>query len=426
MEIIFTPFSLIITIIATIFIFTIINLILIKRYAPGRKDELAASHLEELFKSYTAEYRNDQREFMKYLSGEIRESSRFTNDQLASKFDSFYKAQRNELVNFRERLDLSSKNLENQFTRLEKLVTHHLEEIRKSNEAKLEEMRVVVDEKLTATLENRLGSSFKQVSERLEEVHKGLGEMQNLATGVGDLKKVLTNVKTRGTWGEIQLKNLVEQILSPGQYEYNYEVLPGSGKRVELAITFPGREDNSKIFLPVDSKFPLEDYYKLSDPDNPVTPVEKQQLLKAIETRIKLEAKQIREKYIHPGITTDFAVMFLPVEGFYAEVLNIPGLPELLQTQYKIVIAGPTTFAAILNSFQLGFRTLAIEKRSGEVWKLLSNVKSEFFKFGDLLEKTQQKLDQASKSIGDASRKTRTISRHLDKVEEYNNNKLES
>lgn len=400
------------------------TLILIKLFGKEKnEDSQLFGQIEKKLDDYSSESRKEQREFIKFISSELRESSRFIGEQMAQKLDELYKTQKIELNNFREVVTNLSTNMEKRTSSLEEKIEKNLSVMRQSNEKKLEEMRNTVDEKLTSTLEKRLGESFKQVSDRLEQVHKGLGEMQNLASGVGDLKKVLSNVKTRGTWGEIQLKNLIEQILIPGQYEYNYEIIPGSGKRVELVILLPGTEENRQIYLPVDSKFPMEDYYKLNS-DTVNNQIERQKLIKSIEQRIKVEAKTIQTKYIHNGITTDFAIMFLPIEGFYAEVLSIPGLSEILQTDYRIIIAGPTTFAAILNSLRLGFKTLAIEKRSSEVWKLLGVVKSEFGKFGDILDKTQLKLDQASKTIGDASRKTRTITQKLDKVEEFKIDRL--
>lgn len=250
--------------------------------------------------------------------------------------------------------------------------------IRIENSVALESMRATVDERLHATLEQRLGDSFKQVSERLELVHRGLGEMQSLATGVGDLRKVLTNVKTRGTWGEVQLGNLLDQILTAEQYSTNVVTKPGSGARVEFAIRFPGRSESGCLWLPIDAKFPLEDYQRLVDAQERVDVEAVDEAGKALEVRIKSEARSIREKYIEPPYTTDFAVLYLPIEGLYAEVLRRPGLADTIQREYKIVLCGPTTLAAMLNSFQMGFRTLAIEKRSSEVWAVLGTVKAEF------------------------------------------------
>ena len=303
---------------------------------------------------------------------------------------------------------------------MQEKVESQLKEIQDKNEKKLEEMRLTVDEKLHATLEKRLGESFKLVSERLEQVYKGLGDMQELARGVGDLKNVLTNVKTRGGWGEIQLENLIDQILTREQYEKNVITKKGSSERVEIAIKLPGRDtiNNEPVWLPVDAKFPVEDYQRLLEAQDLANSAAIIEAGKAIEVRIRGEAKKIAEKYVDPPNTTDFAIMFLPIEGLYAEVLRRPGLAESLQREYRVVVSGPTTLAALLNSLQMGFRTLAIEKRSSEVWKVLSIVKTEFGKFGDILEKTQEKLKQASDTIDTAKVRSRAIERQLRDVQE--------
>lgn len=310
------------------------------------------------------------------------------------------------------------------FDKLQEKVGTQLKEIQDKNEKKLEEMRQTVDEKLHATLEKRLGESFKLVSDRLEQVYKGLGDMQELARGVGDLKNVLTNVKTRGGWGEIQLENLIDQILTQEQYEKNVSTKKGSNDKVEIAIKLPGRDlsKSELVWLPIDAKFPVEDYQRLIDAQDLANIAAINEANKAIENRIKGEAKKIAEKYLDPPHTTDFAIMFLPVEGLYAEVLRRPGLAEMLQREYRVVVSGPTTLAALLNSLQMGFKTLAIEKRSSEVWKILSSVKNEFGKFGDLLDKTQKKLQEASNTIDDASKATRKIEKQLNKVEELPSN----
>ena len=278
-------------------------------------------------------------------------------------------------------------------------------------------MRETVDEKLHSTLEKRLGESFKMVSERLEKVHAGLGEMQSLASGVGDLKKVLTNVKTRGTWGEIQLGNLLEQMLTVDQYERNVVTKQGSRDPVEFAVKLPGR-DGKVVYIPIDAKFPKEDYERLllAQDEGNVPLIE--ELGKVIENKIKMEAKKIRDKYIDPPHTTDFAIMYLPIEGLFAEVLRRPGLHEQLQRDFRISIAGPTTITAHLNALQMGFRTLAVEKRASEVWQLLGAVRNEFVKFGDILDKTHTRLKQASEEIELATRKSRTIERKLKDVQE--------
>ncbi len=299
------------------------------------------------------------------------------------------------------------------------MVERKLENIQKDNSEKLEKMRLTVDEKLHETLEKRLGDSFKLVSQRLELVHKGLGEMQTLASGVGDLKKVLQNVKTRGTWGEVQLGNLLDQFMTPEQYEKNVATKQGSNDRVEFAIKIPCKDDHVKnLWLPIDAKFPLEDFQSLMEAEEKGDMAGAERLSKALELRIKSESRDIKDKYLDPPHTTDFGILFLPIESLYAEVLRRPGLSDMLQREYKVILTGPTTIAAILNSLQMGFRTLAIEKRSSEVWSVLGAVKSEFGKFGEILEKTQKKLQEASHSIETASSKTRNIERKLSKVQE--------
>ena len=297
-------------------------------------------------------------------------------------------------------------------------VEQKLDALRVDNSQKLEQMRATVDEKLQTTLEKRLGESFKLVSDRLEQVHKGLGEMQSLATGVGDLKKVLTNIKTRGTWGEVQLENLLEQMLTPAQYERNVATRPGRSERVEFAIRLPGRGDGREPFwLPIDAKFPLEDFQRLQDAQDRADPAGVESFGKALEERIRKQAKDIHDKYVEPPYTTDFALLYLPVESLYAEVLRRPGLADIVQRESQVTLAGPTTLAAILNSLQMGFRTLAIEQRSGEVWKLLAAVKTDFVRFGDLLAKTKKQLDSVSNTLGDAEVRTRSIERKLRGVE---------
>jgi DNA recombination protein RmuC len=289
--------------------------------------------------------------------------------------------------------------------------------IQQDNAAKLEQMRATVDEKLQSTLETRLGQSFQLVSERLEAVQRGLGEMQSLATGVGDLKRVLTNVKTRGILGEVQLGSLLEQMLTAEQYESNVVTVPGSSERVEFAIRMPGQGEGEHILLPVDAKFPMEDYQRLLEAQE-AADIEAAAIAgRALEVRVREEAKRIKGKYIAPPHTTDFAVLFLPTEGLFAEVIRRPGLFELLQREHRVTVAGPTTLSALLNSLQMGFRTLAIAKRSSEVWALLGAVKNEFGKFGVVLEKTRKQLDTVRNSIDNAGQRTRAIERKLRGVE---------
>jgi DNA recombination protein RmuC len=291
------------------------------------------------------------------------------------------------------------------------------EAIRKDNVEQLERMRATVDEKLQATLETRLGESFKQVADRLEQVHKGLGEMQTLAAGVGDLKRVLTNVKTRGTWGEVQLSALLEQMLTADQFARNVATRPGSRQNVEFAIRLPGREAGGQVWLPIDAKFPVEDYERLMQAADRADPQAVEEASKALETRLRNEGRTIQEKYIEPPGTTDFAIMYLPTEGLYAEALRRPGLAEYLQRECRITIAGPTTLAAILNSLQMGFRTLAIEKQSSEVWRVLGAVKTEFGKFGEVLAATKRQLQSVTNSIDQAETRSRQMERKLKDVE---------
>ena len=290
--------------------------------------------------------------------------------------------------------------------------------LQEGNEKKLEQMRATVDEKLHATLEQRLGESFKQVADRLEQVHKGLGEMQTLARDVGSLNRVLTNVKTRGIFGEVQLAGLLEQVFTAEQYATNVATVPGSNDRVEFAVRLPGqRDDGLPLWLPIDAKFPREDYERLLDAHERADAPGVEAAAKAIEARLRLEARSIRDKYVAPPHTTDFAILFVPTEGLYAEALRRPGLLESLQREFKVMLAGPTTLLATLTSLQMGFRTLALEKRSAEVWEVLGAVKTEFGKFGDVLAKTRKKLEEATNTIDQAQTRTNVMTRALKAVE---------
>ena len=307
---------------------------------------------------------------------------------------------------------------ENKIEALRLIIDEKLKQIHEDNARQLDRMRETVDEKLHNTLETRLGEAFKQVSERLEQVQKGLGEMQSLATGVGDLKKVLMNVKTKGVLGEYQLGAILEQILTPAQYDQNIKTKNGSSDHVEFAVKIPSKEDSAKnLWLPIDAKFPSEDYTRLMNAYEIGDVAEIEASTKSLKTRIEKFAKDINAKYIDPPNTTDFAIMFLPFEGLFAEILRIPGLFESIQRDYKITITGPTTISAFLNSLQMGFRTLAIQQRSGEVWKVLGEVKTAFGRFGDTLEAVRRRLDQATISVDDAQKKTRTLSNKLRAVE---------
>ncbi|MDB5166699.1 MAG: RmuC-domain protein [Candidatus Saccharibacteria bacterium] len=313
--------------------------------------------------------------------------------------------------------DLRDKN-DAKLELIRKTVETRLESLQKDNADKLEKMRETVDEKLQSTLEKRLGQSFKLVSERLEHVQRGLGEMQGLATDVSDFKRVLTNVKTRGTWGEVQLESLLEQVFIKDHYVKQVMLTEGSRDAVDFAIKLPDKSSKDNfIYLPIDAKFPLEDYQRLVSAQEKGEAAEAELAAKALMTRIKLEAKSIKEKYIVPPRTTDFAVLYVPTEGLYGEILRTPGLFETLQSTYRVTVAGPTTIAAILSSYQLGFRTLAIAERTSEVWETLTVVKGEFGKFGDLLDKTKEKLVQATNTIDLASRKSRTLEGKLNKAQ---------
>jgi DNA recombination protein RmuC len=341
-------------------------------------------------------------------------------DSLLKRMSEIAGLQKNQLEIFAGQLKNLTASNEGRMDKLRESVEERLRRIQEDNARKLEQIRLTVDEKLHDTLEKRLGESFKLVSERLELVQRGLGEMQTLAAGVGDLKKVLSNVKTRGTFGEIQLASLLEQVLASGQYESNVETRKGSGQRVEFALKLPGRDGtpDGSVWLPLDAKFPQEDYLRLVEAQESGDVLLAGEAGKQLDRAVRLMAADIRDKYLDPPHTTDFGVMFLPTEGLYAEVLRRPGLFEALQRDFKVMIAGPTTLAALLNSLQMGFRTLAIEKRSAEVWNLLGAVRTEFSKFGQVLEKTSKKLQEAGNHIDAAAVRSRSIEKKLKGVQE--------
>jgi DNA recombination protein RmuC len=344
-----------------------------------------------------------------------------SGDSLQANMANIAGLQKDQLEAFTVRLGRLTESNENRLDALRNVIDGKLKQIQEDNAKQLEQMRATVDEKLQGTLEKRLGESFKQVSERLELVHKGLGEMQSLATGVGDLKRVLTNVKTRGVWGEIQLETLLEQILTPDQFERNVHTKENSAESVEFAVKLPGRgeqDGREVVWLPIDAKFPMEDYQRLVDAQEISDPASAEQAGKMLSATIKNCAKTICEKYLNPPATTDFGIMFLPTEGLYAEVIRRTWLVETLQRECRVIVAGPTTLAALLNSLQMGFRTLAIQKRSSEVWKILGAVKTEFGKFGITLDGVKKKLDQAANTMDDAAKRSRAIERRLRNVEE--------
>jgi DNA recombination protein RmuC len=349
-------------------------------------------------------------------------------DQLKTSTDSFAHAQAQRLSETNAEMKALREGLE---ARLDSLTTANgerqellrqtladsLDQLRKDNDAKLEQMRLTVDEKLQGTLEKRLGESFQIVSERLEAVHKGLGEMQSLATGVGDLKRVLTNVKSRGGWGEVQLGMLLEDMLTPEQYAANVAIEPGSAERVEYAVRLPGKGDGAPVYLPIDAKFPHEDYDRLLAAQELGGADEIERAATALERAVRLQAKTISAKYVHPPHSTDFAIMYLPTEGLFAEVIRRPGLMMDLQHACRVMVTGPTTLAAILNSLQMGFRTVAIERRSSEVWQVLAAAKAEFRKYGDVWDRLGKQLATAQNTVSEAGKRTRAVERRLRDVE---------
>jgi len=378
---------------AVIAVILLIVLLMRPRGDPGLREKLDA-------------LRNDSERVERAL----REEQRAARTELAETLDR---------MGGQLRLSLSALTADNQqrLAEVRGTLDAQLKSLQKDNATQLEKMREVVDEKLQKTLETRLSSSFRQIAERLEAVQRGLGEMQSLATGVGDLKRVLSNVKTRGTFGEVRLGALLEQVLTPEQYAANVATVPGSDERVEYAIRLPGADRDTQVWLPIDAKFPVEDYQRLLDAQEQADGEAANAAAAALQRRVEVEAKTIREKYVSSPHTTDFALLFLPTEGLYAEVIRRPGLFEKLQRDHHVTVAGPTTLAAILNALQMGFRTLAIEHRSSEVWQILGAVKTEFGKFGDVLDKVKKKLDEAGKHIDATGARTRAIERRLRGVE---------
>lgn len=370
----------------------------------------------EEFKRLEQTIRNEQSALRQELSSSTQMSVKNLGDMIAASQNAYAISQSKSLAQLEERLKTFSLTNEQQLDNIRHSVENRLNYIQEDNNKKLEEMRKTVDERLQQSLEEKMNRSFSLVNERLEQVYKGLGEMQSLAVGVGDLKKVLSNVKTRGILGEIQLSAILSEILSPEQYEENVATKKGSKNVVEFAVKLPS-DDDKFIYLPIDSKFPGDTYAALRDAIDEGDKIKIDLAAKALITRIKSEAKDIHDKYIDPPYTTEFAIMFLPFEGLYSEAVN-RGLVEILQRDYKVNIAGPSTMAALLNSLQMGFKTLAVQKRSAEVWEILGAVKQEFDKFGDVLEATQQRLDQANKELDKlVGVRTRQIQRKLKDVQ---------
>ena len=358
------------------------------------------------------------REELRQGRAESAQKAREQRDEISKSLGNLSDLQRNQLDAMRNQILETGKNNAESLEKIRQTFDTRVKEMQDSNEKKLDQMRQTVDEKLQTTLEKRLGESFKLVSERLEAVQRGLGEMQNLATGVGDLKRVLTNVKTRGTWAEVQLGNLLEQMLVPSQFARNVKTRDDSNDLIEYAVKLPGssQDPGNPVWLPIDSKFPQEDYLRLQEAAESGDPDAVQKTTEALAKTIRIEGERI-SKYLNPPKTTDFAIMFLPTEGLYAEVVRHPSLSDDLQRKFNIVVAGPTTLAALLNSFAMGFRTLAISEQSAEVWKVLGAVKTEFGKFGGILTKVKKQLDTASKSIDQTEMRAKAMERTLRGVE---------
>ncbi len=388
---------------------------LILRKVSARGGEKA----EDIIRQEIRASRDEAMQSARSLREEVTAAQKNANDTVMKVMGEMNKSQRDSLAAIEQRVMGMSDTNEARLGGLRDTLDSKMKALQESNDRKLDQIRQTVDEKLQSTLEKRLGESFKIVSERLEAVQRGLGEMQNLATGVGDLKRVLTNVKARGTWGEVQLGAILEQLLTPDQYEKNVKVRPSSGEVVEFAIRLPGTgsEASANVWLPIDAKFPQEDYQRLVQASEAADTNAVEQSLKALTRAIENSARDISEKYIEPPATTDFAILFLPTEGLYAEALRQPGLLEKLQDTYRVVVAGPTTLSAILNSLRMGFRTLAIEKRSSEVWQVLAAVKTEFGKFGEVLDKVKKQLETASGTIEQTGTRTRAMERKLREVE---------
>ncbi len=409
-----------------IFILTGINLILLAillwHHMRNSSQQKFDAQWQETVNRFQQRISKDIYNVQELVSQNFYHSRKETNDRLKSFEDSLLKrlhetmtSQSRQFNQITQQMDKLLNQNEKRMDKISQLVGTNLEKIQKDTNDKLEKMRLTVDEKLHKTLEDRLGETFKIVSERLEIVHRGLGEMRQLASGIGDLKKVLTNVKTRGVVGEIQLENLLQDMFSPEQYQKNVKVNPNQNYHVEFALKLPGHDDRP-VWIPIDAKFPIEDYRQILDYDGN-SQQEFVTLKRQFARKILSFADDIKRKYIAPPCTTNFAIMFLPIEGLYAEVLKDTALFEKLRKNYNILPAGPTTLAAFLSSLQMGFRTLAIEKRSAEVWELLGMVKTEFNKFGGILTKTRKKLQEASNIIDKADRRTRVIKRKLKDVE---------
>ncbi|MDP6135376.1 MAG: DNA recombination protein RmuC [Arenicellales bacterium] len=401
---------------AVLAVLAVINIILLVRSMNQKPSADATQTVREELRAGREESAGRSRELREEVSGSLGK----TAELLTSTVGQLGTTQKEQLESVTTQVRSLVESNQQRMDGLRATISEQLNEMREANEKKLEEMRRTVDEKLQGTLEKRLGESFKLVSERLDAVHKGLGEMQNLATGVGDLKNVLTNVKVRGTWAEYQLEAILEQVLTPEQFDRNVATREGSSERVEFAIRLPGRGDDPEdcVWLPIDSKFPQEDYLRLAEAAREGDADSVAQSTKELLRSVTQSAKTISDKYLNPPRTTDFAVLYLPTEGLYAEVLRQPGLVSQLQQDHRVVVSGPTTIAALLNSLRLGFRSLAIEQQASEVWQVLAAVKAEFGKFGGVLDKVKKQLATASNTIDETQTRTRAMARKLREVEQ--------
>ena len=401
---------------AVLAVLAVINIILLVRSMNQKPSADATQTVREELRAGREESAGRSRELREEVSGSLGK----TAELLTSTVGQLGTTQKEQLESVTTQVRSLVESNQQRMDGLRATISEQLNEMREANEKKLEEMRRTVDEKLQGTLEKRLGESFKLVSERLDAVHKGLGEMQTLATGVGDLKNVLTNVKVRGTWAEYQLEAILEQVLTPEQFDRNVATREGSAERVEFAIRLPGRGDDPDdcVWLPIDSKFPQEDYLRLAEAAREGDADSVAQSTKELLRSVTQSAKTISDKYLNPPRTTDFAVLYLPTEGLYAEVLRQPGLVSQLQQDHRVVVSGPTTIAALLNSLRLGFRSLAIEQQASEVWQVLAAVKAEFGKFGGVLDKVKKQLATASNTIDETQTRTRAMARKLREVEQ--------
>jgi len=382
-------------------------------------NQIALDRIRDTFDARVKSLQEGNERKLDEVRKEASQGLKATSEALSETLEGMNKNQRAQIEGMTEQLRVLAESSQSSLDRIRETVDLRVKDLQEGNERKLEEMRRTVDEKLHDTLEKRLGDSFKLVSDRLEAVHKGLGEMQSLATGVGDLKRVLTNVKARGTWAEVQLGSILEEILTREQFEKNVCVRPESSERVEYAVRLPGPKDDPEncVWLPIDSKFPQEDYLRLQDAAEKADPREVQVAIDALARTVRAAAKDIHDKYVSPPNTTDFGIMFLATEGLYAEVLRQPVLVGDLQDQYRVVVAGPTTLAAILNSLRVGFQTLAVEQRAAEVWGVLGAIKTEFSKFREVLDKVKRQLTTASRTIDETGVRSRAMERKLRSVE---------